>query len=172
MMRLGSDRRGWVDLGLGFVLGLVATGIVVAGFNALMGWHRVGVWERAIKERHVEDLEALMLSQIDLSKEGLKDQDPLILAQRLAFTGANLGGTRWNAERTERLWLVGTQGLDHRAIRDLRANGGIFQKEELLNLIDPAIILGFRTQIDEDAEISGAEREAVFYDLLRQYWMQ
>lgn len=349
-----SDRRGWIDLALGFVLGLVIAGIGIAGLNALMGWNRVGVWERALEQRNVDQLERLALRQIELSRESLKDQDPLSLAERLAFTvtpanyehyleyvvfllehghvddfnrlrsetkflrldlsgtsfegldlggadlqnailentdfsganldgvsffranlraadfskaqinrtnfsqaelmnstfnhvigdapdfsqallinasmtgisdlrdarfdyaelgqcnfegsvfpgavfdnadftlasavnvdfseaasmnnvmftGANLSGTRWNASRTLRPWLVGTQGLGNQTLKELKANGGIFRKEELLELVEEAIVLGFRTQIDEDPEIAEDQRDAVFYDLLRQYWMR
>ncbi|MCK5378409.1 MAG: pentapeptide repeat-containing protein [Acidobacteria bacterium] len=353
-MKRTFDRRGWMDLGLGFVVGLVTVGIAVAGLNALMGWHRVGVWERTLERRHVEDLEALMLRQIDLSREGIKDEDPLPLAQKLAFTvtptlyehyleyvifllehnqidrfnqlraetqylrldlsgvsleglnlqgadlqgailedanfkgaalegasffrarlngadfsgaqidrtnfsqakmlnttlyhvsgtapdfsqailinasmtgitglrdarfdyaelaqcnmegstfpgavfdhadftlasavnvdfsevagmndvvftGANLAGTRWNPANTERPWLVGSQGLGGRTLRELKARGGILHPEELLELIDREILRGFRAQVDEDPEITEDQREAVFFDLLRQYWMR
>ncbi len=353
-MRRSFDRRGWLDLGLGFVVGLVATWIAVAGLNAVMGWHRVGVWERTLDERHSEDLEALMLRQIDLARDGIRDQDPLSLGHKLAFTvtpamyqhyldyviyllengqvdlfnqlraetqylrldltgvsleglnlegadlqgailvdsdfrgaalagasffrailngadfsdaqvdrtnfsqaqmlnatlnhtsgtgpdfsqailvnasltgitdlrdarfdsaelaqcnmegssfpgavfdhtdltlasavnvdfskiesmndiiftGANLVGTRWNPARTERPWLVGSQGLDGRTLRDLKAKGGILHPEELLELIDREIVQGFRAQVDEDAEITEDQRRAVFFDLLRQYWMR
>ncbi len=353
-MKRAFDRRGWMDLGLGFVLGLVATGMVVAGLNAVMGWHRVGVWERTLAERHVEDLEGLMLRQIDLARDGILDQDPLPLGNRMAFTvtpalyehyleyvifllehdqidrfnqlraetqylrldltgvsleglnlegadlqgailedadfrgaalggasffrarlmgadfseahvdqtifsqaemlnatlnhvigtapdfsqailinasmtgitdlrdarfdyaelaqcnlegstfpgavfdhadftlasavnvdfsqtesmndiiftGANLSGTRWNSSHTGRPWLVGSQGLDEPTIEKLRANGGILHPEELLELIDREILRGFRAQVDEDAEIPEEQRDAVFFDLLRQYWMR
>ncbi len=353
-MKRAFDRRGWMDLGLGFVLGLVATGIGVAGLNAVMGWHRVGVWERTLERRHVEDLEALMLRQIDLARDGIRDQDPLSLGHTLAFrvtpamyehylehviyllehgqvdvfnqlraetqylsldltgvslkgldlggadlqgailedadfsganlagasffrarmkgvdfsgahvdqtifsqaemlnatlnhivgtapdfslailinasltgitdlrdarfdyaelgqcnmegstfpgavfdhadftlasavnvdfsgvtgmndvvfTGANLAGTRWNPPHTERPWLVGSQGLGGRTLRELKAQGGILHPEELLELIDREILRGFRAQVDEDPEITEDQREAVFFDLLRQYWMR
>jgi uncharacterized protein YjbI with pentapeptide repeats len=353
-MKRVFDRRGWMDLGLGFVLGLVATGIGVAGLNAVMGWHRVGVWERTLDERHSEDLEALMLRQIDLARDGIRDENPLSLGQKLAFTvtpaiyehylehvifllehnqidrfnqlraetqylrldltgvsleglnlegadlqgailedadfrgaalggasffrarlngadfsgarvdrtnfsqaemlnvtlnhvvgtapdfsqailvnasltgvtelrearfdyaelaqcnfegssfpeavfdradftlasavnvdfsatqsmsdiiftGANLSGTRWNHNGTERPWLVGTQGLDQSTIEKMRANGGILNPEELLKLIDEEIIRGFRVQVEENAEITEDQREAVLFDLLRQYWMR
>lgn len=353
-MRQAFDRRGWLDLGLGFLVGLVVTGIAVAGLNALRGWHMVGVWERALEGRHVEDLEGLMVRQIDLSRNGIKDEDPLPLAQKMAFTvtpamyehyleyvifllehnqvdrfnqlraetqflrldltgvslgglnlegadlqgailenadfkeaslegasffrarlngadlsgarldrtnfsqaemlnvtlnhiagdgpdfsqailvnasmtgivdvrdarfdfaelgqcnfegsrfpgavfdhadftlasavnvdfseaesmsdiiftGANLSGTRWNAERTQRPWLVGTQGLDAATTRHLRASGGIFRPEELLDLIDDEIVRGFRVQVDENPEVTEDQRDAVFFDLMRQYWMR
>jgi len=353
-MNRAFDRRGWLDLGLGFLLGLVATGIVVAGLNGVMGWRRVGVWERSIDERHSDEFEALMLRQIDLARDGIRDEDPLPLGHKLAFTvtpaiyehyleyiifllesdqvdrfnqlraetqymqlnltgvsleglnledadlqeailedadfkgaalegasffrarlrgadfsgahvdranfsqaemlnvilnnvigtapdfsravlvnasltsitdlrdarfdfaelaqcnmegsefpgavfdhadftlgsavnvdfsevesmndvvftGANLAGTRWNPSHTDRPWLVGSQGLDAPTIEKLRANGGILHPEELLELIDEEIIQGFRAQVDEDAEISEEQRDAVFFDLLRQYWMR
>jgi len=343
-----------MDLGLGFVLGLVATGIAVASLNAVMGWHQVGVWERTLSERHSEDLEALMLRQIDLARDGIRDEDPLSLGQKLAFTvtpavyehyleyviyllehnqvelfnqlrvetpylrldlsgvslegmdlkgadfqgaaledtdfkgadlegasffrarmngadfsgaridrtnfsqaemlnttlnhvtgtapdfsqailvnasltgitdlrearfdsaelaqcnfegsrfpgavfdhadftlasgvnvdfsqtesmndiiftGANLTGARWNHGGTERPWLVGSQGLGPSTIEKLRANGGILQPKELLELVDDEIIRGFRAQVEENAEITEDQQDAVLFDLLRQYWMR
>ena len=353
-MKRSFDRRGWLDLGLGFVVGLVATGIAVAGLNAVMGWNRVGVWERAIDRRQADELEALMHRQINLASDGIDDEKPLLSGEKLAFsvtpaiydhylayciyllehgeverfnqlraetqylrldlsgvsleglnlegadlqgailedadfkgaalegasffrarlngadfsgaqvdrtnfsqaemlnvtlnhvtgtasdfsqailvnasltgithlsgarfdyaelgqcnfegssfpeavfdradftlasavnvdfsatqsmsdivfTGANLSGARWNHEKTERPWLVGSQGLDGQTLRQLRANGGIFRPEELLDLIDDEIVQGFRVQVEENAEITEDQREAVLFDLLRQYWMR
>jgi uncharacterized protein YjbI with pentapeptide repeats len=107
-----------------------------------------------------------LASAVNVDFSGVESMNDVV------FTGANLSGTRWNPSHTERPWLVGSQGLDGRTLRELKAHGGILHPEELLELIDREIIQGFRAQVDEDAEIPEGQRDAIFFDLLRQYWMR
>ena len=65
-----GDRKGWIDLGVGFIMGIAAVGVAVAGLNYGSGWQRVGAWERALETRHSEHLERLMLGQIEEIKMG------------------------------------------------------------------------------------------------------
>jgi uncharacterized protein YjbI with pentapeptide repeats len=88
------------------------------------------------------------------------------------LTAAYLTNSQWQPDAVDRPWLVGVHGLDPATLAALRARGGIVRPEELLDLIEPDIIRGFRAQLEDDESLPEDQRESVLFDLLRQYWMR
>jgi len=88
------------------------------------------------------------------------------------FTGANLNGASIEPGRVERAWFVNADGLSSSTATALRRQGGVARPEDVLQMVDPRIIAGFRAQIEEDDSIQPDEREAVLLDMLQQYYLR
>lgn len=88
------------------------------------------------------------------------------------LTGANLTGARVAPDRMPRAWLSGVEGLDSRTARELVANGGVLEPEQVFELVDRRIVEGFRAQAEANDEIEPAAREAVLINWLKGYYLQ
>lgn len=87
------------------------------------------------------------------------------------LTGANLTGARIVPGKLERAWFVNADGLPSGTAAALRRQGGVARPEEVLEMVDPRIVAGFRAQIEEDPLIRPADREAVLLDMLQEYYL-
>lgn len=87
------------------------------------------------------------------------------------LTGANLTGAHIEPGRIERAWFVNADGLSSSVATALRRQGGVARPEDVLQMVDPRIIAGFRAQIEDDESIQPDEREAVLLDMLQQYYL-
>jgi len=87
------------------------------------------------------------------------------------LTGANLTGARIEPDRIERAWFVNADGLSNGTARALRQRGGVARPEDVLQMVDPRIISGFRAQIEEDDTIRPQDREAVLLTMLQEYYL-
>jgi uncharacterized protein YjbI with pentapeptide repeats len=87
------------------------------------------------------------------------------------LTGANLTGALIEPGRIERAWFVNADGLSPSTATALRRRGGVARPEDVLQMVDPRIIAGFRAQIEDDDSIQPDEREAVLLDMLQQYYL-
>jgi uncharacterized protein YjbI with pentapeptide repeats len=87
------------------------------------------------------------------------------------LTGANLTGARIEPKKVERAWFVNADGLSSSTATALRQRGGVAHRKDVLQMVDPRIIAGFRAQIEEDDSIQPDEREAVLLDMLQQYYL-
>ena len=87
------------------------------------------------------------------------------------LTGANLTGAHIEPGRIERAWFVNADGLSSSVATALRRRGGVARPEDVLQMVDPRIIAGFRAQIEDDESIQPDEREAVLLDMLQQYYL-
>jgi len=87
------------------------------------------------------------------------------------LTGANLTGARIEPGRVERAWFVNADGLSANTATALRRQGGVARPEDVLQMVDPRIVAGFRAQIEEDDSIQPEEREMVLLDMLQQYYL-
>ena len=87
------------------------------------------------------------------------------------LTGANLTGARIEPDKAERAWFVNTDGLPSGMAAALRRQGGVARPEQVLEMVDPRIVAGFRAQIEEDPLIRPKDREAVLLDMLQEYYL-
>ncbi len=87
------------------------------------------------------------------------------------LTGANLTGARIEPGKAERAWFVNTDGLPSGTAAALRRQGGISRPEDVLEMVDPRIVAGFRAQIEEDPLVRPADREAVLLTMLQEYYL-
>ena len=87
------------------------------------------------------------------------------------LTGANLTGARIEPGKVERAWFVNADGLSSSTASALRRQGGVARPEDVLQMVDPRIIAGFRAQIEENDSVLPDEREAVLLDMLQQYYL-
>lgn len=87
------------------------------------------------------------------------------------LTGANLTGARLDPKKVERAWFVNVDGLSSSTASALRRQGGVARRKDVLQMVDPRIIAGFRAQIEEDDSIQPDQREAVLLDMLQQYYL-
>jgi uncharacterized protein YjbI with pentapeptide repeats len=87
------------------------------------------------------------------------------------LTGANLTGARIEPDRIQRAWFVNADGLSSGTAQALRRQGGVARPEEVLEMIDPRIIAGFRAQIEEDDSIRPQDREAILLTMLQEYYL-
>jgi uncharacterized protein YjbI with pentapeptide repeats len=87
------------------------------------------------------------------------------------LTGANLTGARIEPNRIVRAWFVNADGLSSGTARALSRNGGVAHPEEVLQMVDPRIISGFRAQIEEDNSIRPQDREAILLTMLQEYYL-
>jgi uncharacterized protein YjbI with pentapeptide repeats len=87
------------------------------------------------------------------------------------LTGANLTGARIEPDRIERAWFVNADGLSNGTARALRRRGGVARPEDVLQIVDPRIISGFRAQIEEDESIRPEDREGILLTMLQEYYL-
>jgi uncharacterized protein YjbI with pentapeptide repeats len=87
------------------------------------------------------------------------------------LTGANLTGARIEPDRIERAWFVNADGLSNGTASALRRRGGIARPEDVLQMVDPRIIAGFRAQIEEDETIRPQDRESILLTMLQEYYL-
>ena len=87
------------------------------------------------------------------------------------LTGANFTGARIEPVKLERAWFVNTDGLASGMATALRRQGGVARPEDVLDMVDPRIVAGFRAQIEEDASIRPSDREAVLLTMLQEYYL-
>jgi uncharacterized protein YjbI with pentapeptide repeats len=87
------------------------------------------------------------------------------------LTGANMTGARIEPDKAERAWFVNTDGLPSGMADALRRQGGISRPEDVLEMVDPRIVAGFRAQIEEDPLVRPADREAVLLTMLQEYYL-
>ena len=87
------------------------------------------------------------------------------------LTGANLTGARIEPDRLERAWFVNADGISSGTARALRRRGGVARPEEVLQMVDPRIIAGFRAQIEEDDSIRPQDREGILLTMLQEYYL-
>ncbi len=87
------------------------------------------------------------------------------------LTGANLTGARIEPDRIERAWFVNADGLSNGTSRALRQRGGVARPEDVLQIVDPRIISGFRAQIEEDKTIRPQDREGILLTMLQEYYL-
>jgi len=87
------------------------------------------------------------------------------------LTGANLTGARIEPDRIERAWFVNADGLSSGTARALRRRGGVAHPEDVLQMVDPRIISGFRAQIEEDESIRPLDREGILLTMLQEYYL-
>jgi len=87
------------------------------------------------------------------------------------LTGANFTGARIEPGKAERAWFVNTDGLPSGMAAALRRQGGVARPEEVLDMVDPRIVAGFRAQIEEDDLIRPEDREGVLLAMLQEYYL-
>lgn len=87
------------------------------------------------------------------------------------LTGANLSRARIEPEKLERAWFVNTDGLPSATSAALRTRGGVSRPEDVLEMVDPRIVAGFRAQIEEDDSIRPEDREDVLLTMLQEYYL-
>jgi len=87
------------------------------------------------------------------------------------LTGANLSAARIEPDKLERAWFVNTDGLPSATAAALRSRGGVSRPEDVLEMVDPRIIAGFRAQIEEDNLIRPQDREDVLLTMLQEYYL-
>ena len=87
------------------------------------------------------------------------------------LTGANFTGARIEPGKAERAWFVNTDGLPSGIAAALRRQGGVARPEEVLDMVDPRIVAGFRAQIEEDDLIRPEDREGVLLSMLQEYYL-
>jgi len=87
------------------------------------------------------------------------------------LTGANLTGARIEPDRIERAWFVNADGLSSGTANALRRHGGVAHREDVLQMVDPRIISGFRAQIEEDGTIRPQDREGILLTMLQEYYL-
>jgi len=87
------------------------------------------------------------------------------------LTGVNLTGARIEPDRIERAWFVNADGLSSSTARALRRRGGVARPEDVLQMVDPRIIAGFRAQIELDDSIRPRDREAILLTMLQEYYL-
>jgi len=87
------------------------------------------------------------------------------------LTGANLTGARIEPDRIVRAWFVNADGLSSGTAKALRRYGGVARPEEVLQMVDPRIISGFRAQIEEDDTIRPQDREGILLTMLQEYYL-
>lgn len=88
------------------------------------------------------------------------------------LTGVNFGGASLNAEAMQRTWLVGAEGLDSTVLRALRRNGAVIDPEEVLDLVDPRVVDGYRAQVEASAEVPAEQRRPALLSMLKGYYLQ
>ena len=88
------------------------------------------------------------------------------------FTGVNLGGARLRPEAMERAWLVGVDGLDPAALTTLRRREAVVQADEVLRLVDPRVVDGFRAQVEASDAVPAERRHAVLLGMLKGYYLR
>lgn len=87
------------------------------------------------------------------------------------LTGTNLTGARIEPDRIERAWFVNADGLSNGTAQALRRKGGVARPEEVLQMVDPRIVAGFRAQIEEDDSIRPQDREGILLTMLQEYYL-
>jgi uncharacterized protein YjbI with pentapeptide repeats len=87
------------------------------------------------------------------------------------LTGANLTQARIAPDKVQRAWFVNTDGLPSGTAAALRSRGGVARPEDVLEIVDPRIVAGFRAQIEEDELVRPADREAVLLTMLQEYYL-
>jgi len=87
------------------------------------------------------------------------------------LTGANLSRARIEPDKLQRAWFVNTDGLPSATSAALRSRGGVSRPEDVLEMVDPRIVAGFRAQIEEDDLIRPEDREDVLLAMLQEYYL-
>jgi len=88
------------------------------------------------------------------------------------LTGANLTDARLAPDRMPRAWISGAEGLDAGTVRELVANGGVVRPPDVLRLVDPRIVDGFRAQAEREPTIPPEARDRVVISWLKGYYLQ
>jgi uncharacterized protein YjbI with pentapeptide repeats len=88
------------------------------------------------------------------------------------LTGANLNHARLAPDRMARAWITGAEGLDDGTVRELVVNGAVVKPPDVLELVDPRIVEGFRAQAEREPTIPPDARERVLISWLKGYYLQ
>ena len=107
-----------------------------------------------------------MASAVETDFSGVVSMTDVVL------TGANLSSAKLVPERMARAWLVNTEGLSTREVRQLRQVGGVIKATDVLDLVDQRIIEGFAAQIEADDMIRPEHRQSTLLDMLQDYYLQ
>jgi len=87
------------------------------------------------------------------------------------LTGANLTNARIEPGKLARAWFVNVDGIGSGMASALRRQGGVARPEDVLDIVDPRIIAGFRAQIEEDELVRPEDREEVLLEMLQEYYL-
>ncbi len=88
------------------------------------------------------------------------------------LTGANLTDARLAPDRMARAWITGAEGLDAETVRELVDNGAVVKPRDVIGLVDPRIVEGFRAQAEREPTIPPGARERVVISWLKGYYLQ
>ena len=88
------------------------------------------------------------------------------------LTGANLTDARVGPDRMARAWITGAEGLDAATVRALVENGAVVRPPDVLDLVDPRIVEGFRAQAEREPTIPPDARDRVVISWLKGYYLQ
>lgn len=126
---------------------------------------QANLWNSKFPEARFDGADLTLVSAVDSDFAEVESMNDVIL------TGANLAGATLEAGRVERAWFVNADGLSSRTTRALRRHGGVAHPEEVVAMVDPRIVAGFRAQIEEDESIPSEDRESVLLTMLQQYYL-
>ncbi len=126
---------------------------------------QANLFDSSFPEAHFDGADFTLASAVASDFTGVQSMNDVNL------TGANLTGARIDPGRVERAWFVNADGLSSNTAIALRRRGGVARPEDVLQMVDPRIVSGFRAQIEEDDSIRPDEREMVLLDMLQQYYL-
>jgi len=124
------------------------------------------LWRSRFPQAVFDTAELTMASAVEAD---LSEVASMIAAD---LTGANLGGARLSPAAMARSWLSGAEGLDAVSVLELRRHGAVLETDEVLRLVDPRIVDGFRAQVDEDDAIPAERKAAMVLYLLKGYYVR
>jgi uncharacterized protein YjbI with pentapeptide repeats len=76
--------RRWEGIVFGFVIGVVATFVGSMAYNEINGFLHVSHWKRALHNRQLDEIAALMEEELEIAAAAMKDEIPLDLSTYLA----------------------------------------------------------------------------------------
>lgn len=99
------------------------------------------------------------------------------LSRIASMDGATLNGCVLDEadlapKRMPRSWMTGSQGVSPRQRESLRRAGAVFMDDDVLQLVDPRIVAGFRAQIEANPEIPIGQRHRTLISMLHDYYQQ
>jgi hypothetical protein len=88
------------------------------------------------------------------------------------LTGVNLQGARVNPEAIDRGWMAGAEGIDTGSVAALRRRGVVVRPDEVIALVDPRVVDGFRAQVEASDAVPAERRRAVLLGMLKGYYLR
>ena len=126
---------------------------------------QVNLWDSSFPEARFDGADLSLASAVDSDLAEVESMNDVNL------TGANLAGALIEPGRVKRAWFVNTDGISPQTARGLRRHGGVARPQDVLQLVDPRIVAGFRAQIEEDGSIRPENHEAVLLTMLQDYYL-